>query len=379
MVGFKSAILSGLLASTAFALPTVGPEPLTNVGTSDPWDPASYQKTFITCPAVDRSGPTPKDIQLRLGYIDVNPTAEKTLVLAHGWPSMWTTYRKQIEHFGKDYHLIIPEHRGFGDSEHPRDLNASNTMQDFMNDMICMMDHAKASSGVCVGNDFGAQLCWEAGRARPDKFIAVFNVGIPYVTSSTMFVPTLLLSVLNPSFGYQVYLSEAPEKAAAEMDADPLSVIRATAQVAQTKVPENFLKLRDGFLQPWLEQDRQNNYTEVPFSGIMSKKVEDYMVSAYRKQGFLNTFNGYQYGNRKLTYDYDVAQGNFSLPQPTFTLFPTKDPVSNWEEFAVMLKSSDFLPNTKNATIETAHWPHEEKPEEFNKILEDWLNSDVKF
>lgn len=49
----------------------------------------------------------------------------------------------------------------------------------FVDDIQCMMDHAKVDSGVCVGNDFGAQVCWAAGRARPDKFVGVFNVGIP--------------------------------------------------------------------------------------------------------------------------------------------------------------------------------------------------------
>jgi len=59
-----------------------------------------------------------------------------------------------------------------------------------MNDMICMMNNAKVDSGVCVGNDFGAQLCWEAGRARPDKFIGVFNVGIPVCRSYlVLFMP----------------------------------------------------------------------------------------------------------------------------------------------------------------------------------------------
>lgn len=41
------------------------------------------------------------------------------------------------------------------------------------------MDHAGVKSGVCVGNDFGAQVCWAAGRSSPDRFIGVFNVGIP--------------------------------------------------------------------------------------------------------------------------------------------------------------------------------------------------------
>ncbi|KAK2782760.1 hypothetical protein FQN53_009621 [Emmonsiellopsis sp. PD_33] len=339
------------------------------------FDPYKFEKQFVDCPAVDRSTEPPQDISLKLAYLDINPEAEKTLILSHGWPSLWTTYRSQIEKFSPDYRLIIPEHRGFGDSEHPRDLNSSNTMFDVVNDIQCVMDHAGVSSGVCVGNDFGAQVCWEAGRSRPDRFIGVFNVGIPYISASLGFSTNEELAALNPFFSYQVYLGNEPEAAAKELDADPRSAIRSCAQVADSVLPKDFLQRNDTILQPWIEFQEQNGLDEIPFSGIMSPKVEDYMVESYSKQGFYNTFNGYQYGNRKLTYDFEMSEGNATLPQPTFVLFPTKDPVSDWVALAEQVHASAFLLNHYNATVETAHWPHEELPDQFNEILSEWLGN----
>jgi soluble epoxide hydrolase/lipid-phosphate phosphatase len=162
------------------------------------FNPYTYTKKFASCQGVERTSTPPEKIPLKLGYIDINPQAKKTLVLVHGWPSLWTTYREQIQHFGKDYRLILPELRGYGDSQHPRDLNSSNTMYDvsfsswcplagaeltaqFVDDIVCILDNAspKVETGVCVGNDFGSQVCWEAGRSRPDRFVGIFNVGIP--------------------------------------------------------------------------------------------------------------------------------------------------------------------------------------------------------
>jgi soluble epoxide hydrolase/lipid-phosphate phosphatase len=94
------------------------------------FDPNSYKKKFVTCNAVDRSGPTPKNIKLKLAYLDINPEAEHALIMVHGWPSLWTTYREQITDLGKDYRIILPENRGYGDSEHPKDLQDSNAMFD---------------------------------------------------------------------------------------------------------------------------------------------------------------------------------------------------------------------------------------------------------
>lgn len=99
-----------------------------------PFNPYLYPKHHTTCAATDHRNTTNETpISLSLSYLDINPLAEKTLILLHGWPSLWTTYRNQIERFGDEYRLLIPEHRGYGDSEHPEDLGASNAMFD-----VCM-------------------------------------------------------------------------------------------------------------------------------------------------------------------------------------------------------------------------------------------------
>lgn len=204
-------LLRPVLSSSFLLFSLVAP----SIQSLNPFNPYLYPKSHANCPAVDhRNTPNEIPISLNLSYLDINPLAEKTLILVHGWPSLWTTYRHQIERFGDEYRLLIPEHRGYGDSEHPEDLGASNAMFDvyiyaltftfferekeeelidcymqFVNDIQCIMDHAGVDSGVCIGNDFGAQVCWEAGRSRPDRFIGVFKVGIPVNHSSSPLSP----------------------------------------------------------------------------------------------------------------------------------------------------------------------------------------------
>lgn len=119
-------LTSLLLAASSLAAAA----PAAHNTTSSDFDPSSYKKSFVQCKAVDRGGLTPVNVDLKLAYLDINPTAKKVIVMSHGWPSLWTTYRNQIQTLGKDYRLIIPEHRGYGDSEHPHDLFESNTMPD---------------------------------------------------------------------------------------------------------------------------------------------------------------------------------------------------------------------------------------------------------
>jgi soluble epoxide hydrolase/lipid-phosphate phosphatase len=44
---------------------------------------------------------------------------------------------------------------------------------------MCIMDHAGVESAVIMGIDFGAQVAYEAGRQRPDRFIGIFAADIP--------------------------------------------------------------------------------------------------------------------------------------------------------------------------------------------------------
>ena len=124
---------------------------------------------------------------------------------------------------------------------------------------------------------------------RPDRFIGVFNLGIPYVSASLGFLSNEALVHLVPTLGYTLYLSKNETGAAAELNADIRSSIRSCAQVADSKVPATFLSEQTNFLDPWKEFLKENKLAEIPFSGIMTKEVEDYMVKSYKKQGFFNS------------------------------------------------------------------------------------------
>jgi soluble epoxide hydrolase/lipid-phosphate phosphatase len=109
--------IAGLLSGAAAVTPTG-------------FNPYSYVPTTVQCPAVDRSGASPVAITLDLDYINLNRGAKKTIVMAHGWPSAWTTWRNQIVAFKEEYNIILPIFRGYGNSQAPADLFSSNTMQD---------------------------------------------------------------------------------------------------------------------------------------------------------------------------------------------------------------------------------------------------------
>jgi len=98
------------------------------------------------------------------------------------------------------------------------------------------------------------------------------------------------------------------------------------------------------------------------------------LVEQYTKQGFDNTLQFYTHGNRLATHSFSHEQGNWTITQPTLSLYPTEDPVADWIMVAGLLNCKHFLPNSRIEVIRAQHWPQLESPNEFNKILKEWLD-----
>ncbi|KAF8960273.1 Alpha/Beta hydrolase protein [Flammula alnicola] len=335
--------------------------------TATPFKPSEYPKETAHCKAI-RRGEVDEIVDIQLKYVDINPDASTTLLMVHGWPSLWSTWSKQIEEFKEDYHLIVPDLRGFGESTHPGEPQSSGTLGDMVSDLVCILEHAKVTSAVCIGHDWGSPVCYEAARLRPDIFTAVVGVVTPYIPSAGPFVPVENLLPLFPALTYQLFFDRQMDAAIAELDKDIRRTVRATLRTVASAPPSHFLKNKDSFLAAW---DEVEQIEPVPF---FSPEEEDYFVEQYRIQGFKNTLQFYAHKNRYEGWNLANSQGNHTLSQPVLAVYPTEDPVANWVLAAKTLTSAEFLPNLTTELLPGSHWVHIEYPQEFNTILRKWLN-----
>jgi soluble epoxide hydrolase/lipid-phosphate phosphatase len=304
-----------------------------------------------------------------MSYVHVNPPkATKTLLLVHGWPSLWSTWSNQIQRFGKDYRLLVPDLRGFGESTHPGDVESSGTMGDLVGDLVCILQKEKVQKAICVGHDWGAQICWEAARMRPELFEAVAGAVVPYIAGAGPFTPVEQLSKYLPHLTYQIYFEKTTKKAVAELNADIRRTLRATLRSVDSPPPEGFLTNKAKFLKPYADMPL------IPRIPFFSKLEEDYMVEQYSKQGFDYTLQFYTHGNRFGSWDFAHKQKNFTIPQPALYIVPVGDPVADWPLAARILKSAEFIPQLTTKALGSAHWPQIEQPVEFNDILKEWLD-----
>ncbi|GLB33227.1 putative alpha beta-hydrolase [Lyophyllum shimeji] len=331
------------------------------------FNPREHPRKVATCKALKRTPEPATIIELSLGYVDINPNAQKTIMMVHGWPSLWSTWSNQIQEFKEDYRLVVPNLRGFGESTHPGDTRTSGNMGDMVGDLVCILEHAGVSSAICMGHDWGSQVCYEAARMRPDIFEAVIGAVVPYIPSAGPFVPIKQLVPILPKLAYQLFFDSTLDAATAELDRDIRRTVRATLRTVSSPPPDLYLQSQDSFLDAW------GHVEEIPPVPFFTAEEEDYFVEQYSIQGFRYTLQFYMTENRYASWQLAQSQGNHTIPQPALAIYPLSDPVADWMVAARLLKTAELVPNLSTELLEGAHWVHLENPVKFNAIVRAWL------
>ncbi|KAF8604921.1 alpha/beta-hydrolase [Ceratobasidium sp. AG-I] len=376
----KLAVVASLAATAGFVLAQPGEKIIINApgqpniddgisdsGEKEPFNPKRFRKRKVQCFAWDRSTDPWTENLLDITWVDLNPEAERTLLFVHGWPGLWSTWSNQIEEFRNDYHLLVPDLRGFGWSSHPGDPENSGTIPDIIDDLVCLLEAAAVKKAVCVGHDWGAQVCWQAARSRPDLFEAVAGAAVPYLPANGPFMPTEHMVPHFPKLAYQLYFAQKTKEAYAELEKDIRKTLRAVYRTAATKPPAKFLTSTDNLLEAYGEGELDER---IPF---FNKFEEDYLVKVYGVQGFKNTLQFYTHGGRHRSWEFAHSQGNHTIPQPALFIEPSKDSVADWGKVSALVGSAKFIPQLETVVLPTSHWPQLERPEEFNAALRKWL------
>ena len=97
------------------------------------------------------------------------------LLLLHGWPEFWLSWRPVMERLGDAFALIAPDLRGFGDTAKPApgpDPNA--TAARHAEDMLGLMDALGIRRFGIAAGDIGAYVAQALCRMAPDRIVGAF-------------------------------------------------------------------------------------------------------------------------------------------------------------------------------------------------------------
>ncbi len=125
-----------------------------------------------------------KDVNVggvRLHVVEAGPPDGPLVVLLHGFPEFWYSWRHQIQPLADaGFRVLAPDLRGYGDSDKPSGVR-SYAIERLVDDVAGLVAASGRTSAHLVGHDWGAAIAWMVANDRPEVVdrLAILNVPHP--------------------------------------------------------------------------------------------------------------------------------------------------------------------------------------------------------
>jgi epoxide hydrolase 4 len=129
---------------------------------------------------------------IRLHY--VTDGSGELMLMLHGFPEFWYSWRHQIKEFSEDYKVVAFDLRGYNDSDKPAKSSAY-VMSELLADVKGAIEALGYGTCILVAHDWGGAIAWQFAYAYPDMVskLIVMNSPHPAKFSEDLRTPQQLL------------------------------------------------------------------------------------------------------------------------------------------------------------------------------------------
>ena len=137
---------------------------------------------------------------VRLHLAVAGPQDAPPVLLLHGWPQHWWSWRHVIGQLAGDFRLLCPDLRGLGWSGQPADDDFRK--QRLADDAIALLDAVGVERVMLAGHDWGGWAAILAALTAPERFSALLAISIGHP-----WAPAKVAARHGWLLGYQVPLA----------------------------------------------------------------------------------------------------------------------------------------------------------------------------
>lgn len=306
-----------------------------------------------------------------LAYHFVTCGTGPVVLFCHGFPDLWRSWRRQMVALAdQGYCAIAPDMRGFGETQGPMEPTAY-TCVDLVGDMVAILDQLGIEHAAIVGHDWGATVAWAAALLRPDRFVGVAALSVPYTPHGPASMVDMLRQTAPADF-YMLYFLE-PGRADAELDGQPATFLRRlfytnSASLPQGRVPTMRLSA-NGLLTEGLDEPPE----EMPWFDDVEIAI---YADAFRRSGFTPALNTYRSLHR--SWELMAAWADRTVEIPALYIGGERDIVRYFPGMQEMIDGLTIMvPRAQPPMIidKAGHFIHMESPEQVNKLLLSFMAS----
>jgi pimeloyl-ACP methyl ester carboxylesterase len=276
---------------------------------------------------------------IRMHYVTIGKGP--LIVFLHGFPEFWYSWRHQIPFFSKHFKVVVPDMRGFGETERPTEIDQYR-IEKLVTDIVELIHSLGQEKATIVGHDWGGIITWSIGMMAPDivENLIIMDAPHPAVFQRNAF--RNYEQMQKSWYMFFFLLQNVPERVLSH---------------------NNFELLKHVFE---VSIKRKKNFTQ--------RDIEWYISSWSKEGGITGGINYYRSNlNAEFWGNLDESIPFPKIKSPTLQiwagedLFLGKELTEGTSEFVDALFSLKIIPNC-------GHWIQQEAPEEVNQIMDEFLD-----
>lgn len=304
---------------------------------------------------------------IELAYYEAGPRVGVPIVLSHGFPELAFSWRHQIKALADAGRWVIaPDQRGYGLSDKPKAV-ADYDIAHLTGDMVGLLDHLGVEKAIFCGHDWGGMVVWQMQLMHPGRVAGVIGLNTPFMPRG----PSDPLPMMRERFGPDMYIVwfQNPDDPEAVLGADTTKTMaffmRRPAGSPVTAAPN-----ASGSTFAFKELLQRWDSSEDPRETLLTRDELAVFADAFRDGGFFGPVSWY----RNFSRNWELAEGLPSRIDGVPCLMITAEldavlPPSAAEHMPALIGDLET-----HLVKGSGHWTQQEKPEEVNRIMLDWLD-----
>ena len=264
------------------------------------------------------------------------------IVFLHGFPEFWYSWRYQIPFFSKHFKVVVPDMRGYGETEKPAEINEYR-IEKLVADIVELIHSLGQEKAIVVGHDWGCAIAWSVAMMSPSIVEKLIVMNMPHLAVFQKNAFRNYEQMQKSWYMFFFLLQDVPEN---RLSSNNFEFLKHLFEIS--------IKRKEKFTQ---------------------SDIEDY-VSSWSKEGGIT--GGINYYRANLNAEFWGSLDE-SIPFPKIKsatlqiwgeedIFLRKELTEGTNEFVDAPFSLKTIPNC-------GHWIQQEAPEEVNQVIDEFLNT----
>jgi pimeloyl-ACP methyl ester carboxylesterase len=136
---------------------------------------------MVSSPELELEHTTVKVNGINLHVVQAGPVDGPLVILLHGFPEFWYSWRKQIPALVEaGYRVLVPDQRGYNLSDKPHGV-AAYRLDQLSADIIALLDSTGRKKCFLVGHDWGANVAWWTAIKYPQRLEKLVILNVPHL------------------------------------------------------------------------------------------------------------------------------------------------------------------------------------------------------